>query len=489
MTKTLLAFFISLFALSTLTSCENYNASHFGFSTLEQIQYDGTLNVITRLSPTTYYTGPDGAAGLEYDLIQLFAKHLDVKVNFIIPNTFNDILEHVSAGKADLAAAGLTITENRRKKMRFSPPYQSITEQVVYRSGRKRPKHIIDLNNGILEVVKGSSFIGSLMESKTTHPSLNWDVNATLNTDDLMYLINEGLIDYTIADSHQVSAIKRFYPKLNVAFDITSPRQLAWAFPLSEDDSLYREVVTFFNTIKQNNTLDHLLEKYYGNSGNLSYVGNCTFRLHMETRLPHYEALFKIEAEKYAIDWRLLAAIGYQESHWNPDATSPTGVKGLMMLTQATAKQLGIKDRTDPAQSISGGALYFKQRLKKIPARIQDPDRTWFALASYNVGFGHLEDARIITQRLFSNPDKWLDVKASLPLLSKEKWHKQTKHGYARGNEPVHYVENIRSYYGLLIWLTEENKLEDKVMSIKPEIVENNSPIKNQALTFEPPSL
>jgi membrane-bound lytic murein transglycosylase F len=482
--KNRLAFFIAFVAV---TSCDNYNASHFGFSKLEQIQYEGTLDVLTRLSPTTYYQGADGTAGLEYELIMLFAQHLNVEANFIFPGTFNGILEQISAGKADLAAAGLTITESRQKTMRFAPPYQKITEQVVYRSGKKKPKHITDLNKGILEVVKGSSYIGSLLKLQSKYPLLNWNVNTELNTDGLMYLVNEGLIDYTIADSHQVSAIKHFYPKLNIAFDITKPRQLAWAFPLSQDQSLSDEASVFFDKIKQDKTLDHLLEKYYGNSGNLSYVGNCTFRLHLESRLPNFKHLFKIEAEKYNIDWRLLAAIGYQESHWNPDATSPTGVKGLMMLTQATASQLDIKDRTDPAQSISGGALYFKQRLQKIPARIQEPDRTWFALASYNVGFGHLEDARILTQSRNLDPDKWLDVKSSLPLLSEKKWYKRTKHGYARGKEPVRYVENIRSYYGLLVWLTEENQIEKNVMSvIKQEQAEN---IKNKAISFEPPSL
>ena len=485
MSKTLLAFLIGLIVI-TLPACDSYNPSHYGFSKLEQIKAEGSLKVLTRHSATTYYDSPEGPAGLEYELINLFAKHLKVKVNFIVPNTFNQLLQQISESKADIAAAGLTVTQQRKKSMRFAPSYQSITEQVVYRSGRKKPKTVADLNKGILEIIAGSSYIESLSKLQSKHPSLHWNINKQLNTASLLYLVNEGLIDYTIADSHQASAIQRFYPKLNIAFDITKPRQLAWAFPLSKDDSLFQEASKFFEKIKQDKTLDHLIEKYYGNAGNLSYVGNCTFRLHIESRLPEYEALFKKEAITHNIDWRLLAAIGYQESHWNPDVTSPTGVKGLMMLTQGTANQLGIKDRTDPTQSISGGALYFKQRLKIIPDRILEPDRTWFALASYNVGFGHLEDARVLTQQRGGNPDKWLDVKTSLPLLSINKWYKQTKHGYARGNEPVRYVENIRSYYDLLTWLTEENQIEKKLMSLKPEEARDT---ENKALDFEPPTL
>ncbi len=483
MPKIILAFFFSLISLSVLTSCDDYSAHHRGFSKLDQIKLEGTINVLTRQDPTTYYEGSEGLTGLEYDLVMLFVKRINVKANFIFPDTFDDILKQISEGNADIAAAGLTITEQRSKSMRFAPAYQEITEQIVYRSGNKKPKSTNDLTKGIIEIVKGTSHIDTLTKLKTEHPDLDWNINDELKTDGLLYLVNEGLIDYTIADSHQASTIKHFYPKLNIAFDITKPRQLAWALAPSSDDSLFNEVTLFFKQIKQDKTLEHLLEKHYGNTGNLSYVGNCTFRKHMESRLPAYKHLFKAEAEKHNIDWRLLAAIGYQESHWRSDTTSPTGVKGLMMLTTGTAKQLGIKDRVDPAQSIAGGALYFKQRLKIIPERVQEPDRTWFALASYNVGFGHLLDARRLTQKRKGNPDKWLDVKESLPLLSQKKWYSQTRHGYARGKEPVRYVENIRSYYDLLVWLTEENQIEKNVMSIKPEQPEN------KALSFEPPTL
>ncbi len=466
-----------------LNGCDNYSPDHLTFNKLEQVQHEGRLNVLTRRSPTTYFEGAEGIAGLEYDLVNLFARHLKVKVNYIFPDSFDEILELISEGKADIAAAGLTITKQRLTQMRFAPFYQQITEQIVYRHNNKKPRSIEDLSEGILEVVKGSTHIDALMALKAKNPDLDWYVNEEFDSDGLLYLVNEELIDYTVADSHQAKAIKRFYPKLNIAFDITEPRQLAWALPISDDHSLYDEIKRFFQKIKKDQTLSRLLEKYYGNSGNLSYVGNCRFRQHVKERLPEFLPYFQKAGEKYKLDWRLLAAIGYQESHWLPDATSPTGVKGLMMLTQATSKQLGIINREDPKQSIEGGALYFKQRLKKIPKRISEPDRTWLALASYNVGFGHLEDARILTQKRGKDPDQWMDVRESLPLLTRKQWYQQTKHGYARGKEPVRYVENIRSYYDLLVWLTEENQIEQHVMAIKP------LPRENRALSFEPPVL
>jgi membrane-bound lytic murein transglycosylase F len=163
--------------------------------------------------------------------------------------------------------------------------------------------------------------------------------------------------------------------------------------------------------------------------------------------------VFQEVALAYDLDWRLLAAIGYQESHWDPDAASVTGVRGVMMLTQRTATQLGVTDRLDPEQSIEGGARYFKQMRKRLPGRIPEPDRSWMALAAYNMGMGHLRDARKLTQQQGGNPDRWQDVNERLPLLSQEKYYRETRYGYARGYEARQYVENIRRYYDALIWM------------------------------------
>jgi membrane-bound lytic murein transglycosylase F len=462
---------------ATLTTCDT---AYLSQTKLEQIKHAGVLHVLTRIDPTTYYEGPQGYTGLEHDLIMLFADQLGVKVKFNTLATFDEILNRISKGKADIAAAGLTITEQRKKKMRFAPTYYEATEQLIYRSGTRRPTNVSSLSNGIIEVGKGTSHIDSLAYLKQKTPTLNWNVNNELNTDGLLYLVNEGLIDYTVADSNQAALIRRFYPKLNIAFNISEPRQLAWALSPSDDTSLFDEATRFFKRIKKDKTLDRLIEKHYGHVSSLSYTDNCKFRQHKKSRLPLYQQYFNQAAEQYNIDWRLLAAIGYQESRWLPDATSPTGVEGIMMLTNDTAAELGIKNRTNPAQSIAGGARYFQQRLQTIPDQIPEPDRTWFALASYNIGKGHLEDARALTQKQGGNPDKWMDVKQRLPLLAKEKWHESTKHGYARGKEPVQFVENIRSYYDLLVWLTEESQIQKNAMDADSE------KSKNPALAISP---
>jgi membrane-bound lytic murein transglycosylase F len=304
----------------------------------------------------------------------------------------------------------------------------------------------------------GSSHEEQLRQLVAAYPDLNWDAQRAVESTELLNLVYEELIDYTIANSNEVALSRRYHPELQVAFELGKEMPVAWAFPHAEDNSLYRAAKTFINRIKEDGSLEQLLERYYGYVEKLGFVDNRTFARHLVQRLPPLIPLFKQAAEHNDMDWQLLAAIGYQESHWNPKAVSPTGVKGIMMLTSATAKQMGIEDRTDTSQSISGGARYLRRVEQKLPERIQEPDRTWMALASYNVGFGHLEDARILTQRNGGDPDKWSDVKQHLPLLSQKKYFETLKHGYARGNEPVHYVDNIRSYYDLLVWHNRKQK-------------------------------
>ncbi|MEJ2382707.1 MAG: membrane-bound lytic murein transglycosylase MltF [Gammaproteobacteria bacterium] len=419
---------------------------------LERIKQRGVLVVATRNSPTTYYVGPDGKTGLEYDLASGFAKRLGVKLRIVVPDRFDQIIPMVASGEADLAAAGLTVTEARTKQVRFGPHYQDITQQVVYRRGSSRPRDIEDLTGGILEVVAGSSHASELKRLAKDHPDLRWKADKDMDSEELLYLVWQQLIDYTVADSNEVALNQRFYPELRVAFNLTDPQPLAWAFARGSDDSLYNAANQYFADLKKSGDLEQLIDRYYGHVEDFDYVGTRLYLRHIKLRLPRLEPYFQAAGRKTGLDWRLLAAMGYQESHWNPKARSPTGVRGIMMLTLTTAKQLDVDNRLDPEQSIIGGARYFAHVKDRIPDRIPEPDRTWLALAAYNVGFGHLEDARKLTKMRGGDPDKWVDVKKTLPLLSQKKWYKRTRFGYARGREPVIYVENIRSYYDLLVW-------------------------------------
>lgn len=441
--------FLVLLAL-LISGCDLFPQSH-----LQRVQEKGILQVLTRNSATTFYEGPFGPTGLEYDLAAGFAEFLGVKLKIETPDTLSRILVDIQGGNADLAAAGLTVTEERKARINFGPSYQRITPQLVYRIGTASPRNLDGLN-GNLEVVAKSSHAEKLKSLQDEYPNLTFEENSELESQQLLDLVWEQLIDYTVADSNEVAMTRRFYPELRVAFDISPPVPLAWAFPPGEDRSLIEKAEEYFAALQESGELDQLLEHYYGYVSDFDYVGTRRYMKHIEQRLPSYRGWFREAANQTGEDWRLLAAIGYQESHWDPEAVSPTGVRGIMMLTRNTMQHMGIEEsRLDARASINGGARYFARIRNRIPKRIREPDRTWMALAAYNVGFGHLEDARILAQGAGANPDRWVDVKKYLPLLSQKKWYKKTRYGYARGREPVRYVENIRSYYDILVWMTD----------------------------------
>ncbi len=435
---------LSLLFILLLGACSS------GKNELERVKNNGKLVVLTRNSGTTYYEGPYGPTGLEYDLAKGFADELGVELKMVVASNVGEVLEQLLDLDADFAAAGLTATRKRQVWARFTPPYQQITQQLVYRIGGNRPTSLKEIS-GTLEITSRSSHEEELRKLKYQYPDLTWQVNSDAESEELLTMVWEKELDYTIADSNEIAINQRYYPELRVAFNITDPEPLAWAFPRMKDDSLYLAASDYITRMKESGALAQLIDRYYGHLNSFDYVDTITYQRHIESLLPEYRKLFEYAAEEFQLDWRLLAATAYQESHWNPNAVSPTGVRGLMMLTKNTARELGVEKRTDPVQSIRGGALYLNQMLTKLPLRIQEPDRSWLALAAYNIGYGHLEDARIITEKRGGNPDNWKDVKENLPLLRKRKWYRKTRHGYARGHEAVRYVENIRRYFDLLV--------------------------------------
>ena len=308
---------------------------------MERVQETGVLHVLTRNSATTYYEGPFGPTGLEYDLASGFAEFLGVKLKIETPDTLSQILAEIQAGNADLAAAGLTVTEERKAYIAFGPSYQRITPQLVYRTGTTSPQNLDELN-GNLEVVAKSSHAERLRALQEEYPDLNFEENGELESQQLLDLVWEQLIDYTVADSNEVAMTRRFYPELRVAFDISSAVPLAWAFPPGEDRSLLEKAEEYFAMLKESGELNQLLEHYYGYVSDFDYVGTRRYMKHIEQRLPSYRDWFQEAAKQTGEDWRLLAAIGYQESHWNPKAVSPTGVRGIMMLTQSTMQHMGM---------------------------------------------------------------------------------------------------------------------------------------------------
>ena len=422
---------------------------------LEQVLHSGELRVVTRNGPETFYSGPEGPRGVDYDLTRGFADWLGVELDIYTVDRFPQILADVRSGKAHLGAASLSATEARRQLVDFGPSYLSAQPLVVYRRGSPKPKDLSDLLAGRLEVLGGSSYAGALDAARAELPSLAWEEIPDTSVEGLVRRVAEGQSDYTIVDSNLFDLLKHAIPGVQTAFGLGEEMPLAWALRKGPDASLRDRVIEYFAELETTGELARIIERYYFHvEDEFDYVGSRAFVRHFESRLPRYRAFFLQAAEETDSDWRLLAAMAYQESHWNPEAVSPTGVRGMMMLTRGTARMMGVEDRTDALESIRGGGSYFARVTSKIPRRIAAPDRTWFALAAYNVGFGHLEDARIITEIQGGNPDSWEQVRERLPLLADPDWYQRVPRGYARGWEPVRYVDNVRRYYEILQWMT-----------------------------------
>ena len=469
------SYFISMAVLSVilLSGCnpETNKAS------LQRIVDRGYVKVGTLFGPNSYYIGAEGPSGFEYELAKKYADFLNVELKIVPSYQLENLFPMLDSGEVDFLAAGLAVTENRLSSFDFSPSYHQVSQKVVFKQGNKWPRELKDLS-GTLMVTSSSSHVENLEKLKLVHPELTWLETSELDNEELLMQVLDGTVDYTIIDSHVLAMSRRYYPELSIAFTIKKPEPLAWLVSKKNDASILASLIEFFGQVHQDGTLLTLDDKYYGHVEKFNYVDTRLFLQAIDKKLPKYKSMFQKYGQE--VDWRLLAAISYQESHWEPHARSYTGVRGMMMLTLVTAKQMGIKSRLDAEQSILGGAKYFKRMINKMPERIPEPDRTWFALASYNVGFGHLNDARIITQRQGGDPDRWFDVKTRLPLLKQKKYYKKTKYGYARGDEPVKYVESIRRYYESLSFLDDKARKEKQIIDeINQQSVDNQTIAKN----------
>lgn len=432
---------------------------------LKEVLEHGQLRVVTRISPTTFYTGASGEEGPEHDLVQGFRDFLQQKysrpvtVEFIVAEGLEELLASVESGHVHLAAAGLTVTPERSQRVDFGPAYKEVSQHLIYRLNSGRPRSLDSIQGKQLEVLAGSSFIETLTERRAEHPDLAWIENRHATISDLLLAVQEQRLDYTVVDNIDFEVHRYYMPDLRRALRLKEGDQLAWAFTRHSSPQLQADAREYFGDIQSDGTLARLNERYFGHTERFDYVGARTFSRHYESRLKHYKSLFKTAADKTGIDWRLLAAIGYQESHWNPEAISPTGVRGMMMLTRVTAGVYGVDDREDAAASIAAGSRYYARMYRRFN-ELAEPDRTWFALAAYNVGYSHVQDARRLARREGLDPDSWLVLKDMLPRLTQKEYYSTLPYGYARGWEPVHYVNNVRTYFEIMNWLTAEDPAE-----------------------------
>jgi membrane-bound lytic murein transglycosylase F len=422
-----------------------------GSTGLAQLRARGELRVATLNQPTAYYLGAHGPQGFEYRLARAFADSLGIQLIIEPARDRVSLRELLAEGRADIAAAQLTADDNWKRVGLATATYLEIQQLVVQRRGRP-PSHNIAALNGARVVVRVDSpqlqLLRDLRASGATY--LAWTELPREQADPLDWL-SSGDADFAIVDRNEFEFARHLYPEVAVAFALPDPRPVQWLVRRS-DLELRDAVNRFFVSARASGLLRRLASDAEAEAGGFEYLEARRFQDDIGTRLPELRAWFEQAAAAHSLDWRLLAAVGYQESHWSDQATSADGAAGIMMLTAATARAMGVLDRGNTMQNIAGGAAYLAQVLRMIPEHVPEPDRTWLALAAYNVGFGHLEDARILAQTQGKDPDSWADVSRYLPWLAQERWYSQAKRGYARGWEPVRFVEQVRSFLAVLEW-------------------------------------
>ena len=415
------------------------------------VAQSGELVVLTVNGPVTYFEDAQGLpSGFEYDLVQLFAKELGAKAAFVVVDDPNAVDRLLRDGQAHLAAAGLARHFDFPGGLAWGPPYLATQHQVVGRPGEgPRPKSLRDLGTQRVGVIEESVAEYLLLAPQLESIRVE-RLPAGTSTADVLERVARGELEYAIVESTRFTLARRYFPTLEVLFDVGKPVEYAWLVSRVDRKRVLDAAKPFFERIARDGTLKRLVDRYYGHAARITAIDSVTLIERIRTQLPTLQPHFAEAEAASGIDWRLLAAIGYQESHWDPQATSPTGVRGLMMLTDETATRLQIKDRLDARESIVGGARYLALLKEAISPRLVEPDRTFLALAAYNLGLGHLEDARILAERAGLNPDKWQDVRQVLPRLAEPEHYQKTKHGYARGFEAQRLVDNVRNYYDIL---------------------------------------
>lgn len=404
--------------------------------------------MLTRNAPTTYYLDRDGATvGPEYEMAVRFAESLGRPVRFEVLNSVGEILEGLEQGAGHIAAAGLTRTDSRDERFLVSPEYMTVEEEVVCRPGLQI-RDVSDLSGLEIFVIDESSYDDTLRDLQETLEELSWQTVTNQASEQLLYDVAESEIDCTVVDSNILSVHQRYMPRLEADLTIGSEKPLVWYVAPGRDD-LRSQLEEWFAAYRSAG-LEAVVNRYYGHLDQFDPYDIEVFQDRIDSVLPEYRPVFEAASAETGFDWSFLAAMSYQESQWDPRATSPTGVRGMMMLTGITAEAMGVGDRLNAEESIRGGADYLLERLEAIPAYIPEDDRLWMALAAYNVGNSHLRDARMLAVRVGANPNTWIGVKATLPLLSERRYYQDLLAGYARGVEPVVYVERIRYYHEIL---------------------------------------
>ena len=419
-------------------------------SSLAPPEEAGRLVVAIRNSSTTFYTDSDNNfAGIEYELTREFARHLGVNAEYVVVADAMEANEKLARGEVHLAALGMPLADNLAGEA--GPEFMSVRQAVVYNTEHAAPGNIADLQRKQIYVLAGSAQEQTLVRLHRQYPQLEWHAVTGSDMEDLLSYISLGQADYVIASSTDVDVARHYFPNLSTAFFLTPDLHLAWRLAPHSGERLQARLHLFFEQMQADGTLKRLMDRYFGDTTSLAQPDIAGILQRRLKLLPPLKPYFQQAESATGIDWRWLAAIGYQESHWDPAATSPAGARGLMMMTDDTARRMGVVDVGDSEESVVGGSEYLRQLHDDLDANIGEPDRMWMAIAAYNMGPAHLDDVRLLARRLGRDPDSWVDIKATLPLLQNPRYYRSLPYGYAHGGETVAYTESVRTYYDILV--------------------------------------
>lgn len=416
---------------------------------LEALLSRGEMVLITRNNSACYYEGPHGPTGFEYDLAKAFADYLGVDLRISIVEEEADMITALKAGQGDIIAPGVPFGGQSARLLSLGPGYLEVEQQVVGRRGGPEIQSKKALEAYTLWITGSSARIEILEALRLSYPGVSWQVLTAYSAEDLLQMVWNRSLPLTVVDSNIMSMNHQYYPELNVQMTLGPQQKLTWATD-PRNRQLKKSIGAWFDRKETREMIKGLIAHNYSHLESFDYVDLARYRRRIKVRLPKYRAYFEAAAEKYKLDWKLVAAQSYQESHWNPRAKSYTGVRGIMMLTRETAASMHLENRMDVESSIFAGTRYLARLHRQVGESVPEPDRTLMALAAYNIGFGHLQDARILARRLGKHENSWHGVRSVLPLLQQKKYYRTLEHRYARGNEAVIYVDRIRTYYKIL---------------------------------------
>jgi membrane-bound lytic murein transglycosylase F len=429
-------------------------------SDLDKIRETGKIAVVTDYNSTNYFIYRGQPMGYQFELLQELADYMGVKLEVTVSNDLSENFEQLLDGKVDLVASNLTITKERKKIVDFTVPHSQACQVLIQRKPDNRKdirknlpekemiRNQLDLAGKTVYVQSHSSHAARLKNLSDEIGDSIQIIEVEEDVEMLISKVSTGEIDYTVSDEHVANVNQKYYPNIDVETKVSFPQNMAWA--VRKGSTEFRdEINNWLSDFKHTKRFHILYAKYYRNHKSPQIVGSDFYAIH-SGKISAYDKAIKKYSREIGWDWRLVASLIYQESRFKPDAVSWAGAYGLMQLMPLTAQRMGVDTTASPVEQIKAGTELIKW-LEERFERIEDrSERIKFVLASYNVGFGHVVDARNLARKDGKNPDIWDDT-VDMYLLKKSDpdFYNDpvVKYGYCRGIETYNYVSQILDRY------------------------------------------